>query len=167
MRFVPGPGHPDVSASDWEQFKANASPFLISEIIVRKSSNLPDWYVPLARGVAVASDYLLERAGHRPGKYRPRYWRRTGRTVYEQDLERGGLVIRKFGALWAPGADGKGPQQVLVHSFGSTPIAARTMQGAMRLAEFCALNGLQSSLRWTKIFPSDLDGAIEFARNRR
>jgi hypothetical protein len=62
--------HPDVPLSDWEAFRNEASPYLIERVLDRSETRLPRWFLPLARGAAIASPYLLARAGYRPGSYR-------------------------------------------------------------------------------------------------
>ena len=57
--------------------------------------------------------------------------------------------------------------EVLVLSFGSTPIFTRSYQSAMRLARHCNGNNPPHGLRWIKETPDDCPGAIEFARKRR
>jgi hypothetical protein len=47
------PGHPNVAPSDWEAFRKGFSPFSFAEVIDRSELDLPDWFVPLARGVAI------------------------------------------------------------------------------------------------------------------
>ena len=66
--------HPDVSLSHWEAFRNEASPYLIEKVLDRSATRLPRRFVPLARGAAIASPYLLRRAGYRPGSYRARGW---------------------------------------------------------------------------------------------
>ncbi len=70
-------GHPNVTLSDWQAFvawqKSRVSPSPIEEVVDRNETGcLPDWFVPLARGIAIASDDLLREAGHHHGMYRPR-----------------------------------------------------------------------------------------------
>ena len=56
---------------------------------------------------------------------------------------------------------------VLVFDFGATPMFCWDYQSAMRLAEYCQLNGPPHGLSWVTACPDDKDGAIEFARKRR
>ena len=65
--------HSHVSLSDWQKFDRKFSP-LIGEAIDRDAAKLPDWLVPFAHGVFVASDTFLRTAGHRDGMRRPRGW---------------------------------------------------------------------------------------------
>ena len=66
-------GHPIISLSAWKGFCAWEKSLkgfpsrLIDEMVDRNECGcLPDWFVPLAYGVAIASDALLRKAGHRP-----------------------------------------------------------------------------------------------------
>jgi hypothetical protein len=60
-----GVDHLDVSLSEWQTFLKEPPPHLIAELIDRRKIGLPDWFVPFARGVAIASNALLRDAGHR------------------------------------------------------------------------------------------------------
>ena len=174
-------GHPIISLKDWQGFKSwqkfqiGFPSHLIDEVIDRNGTGLLDWFVPLARGGAIASDALLRQAGHHPRMYRPRGWREGSRDYYCQ-------VIRDQGGRWLYGlavrrcdkhewwviermvAD---VDEVLVHMFGSTPIFTRSYQAAMRLAMYCHANGPPSDLRWIKTVPNNKQTAIELARKRR
>ena len=66
--------HPNVSLSEWQTFLKDLPPHLIVEVIDRSKLGLPPWFVPFARGVAIASHALLREAGHRLGMHRPRGW---------------------------------------------------------------------------------------------
>jgi hypothetical protein len=55
-------GHPNVPLADWQAFRKECWPSTIKEVIDRSEIKLPDWFVPLARGIAIASDHLLHRA---------------------------------------------------------------------------------------------------------
>ena len=69
--------HPDVPLSEWPSFLKELPPHLIAEVIDRSKVGLPNWFVPFARGVAIASDALLREAGHRHGMHRPPGWLKT------------------------------------------------------------------------------------------
>ena len=88
-------GHPHVTPSDWHAFLKEFSPHLADEVINRSETDLPDWFVPLARGVAIASDALLRKVGHRHGSYRPRGWRKTHCDVFERNLGPKDLMASK------------------------------------------------------------------------
>ena len=45
--------HLDVTLSDWEAFRREFSPFRIEEVVDRNEIELPDWFLPLARGAAI------------------------------------------------------------------------------------------------------------------
>jgi hypothetical protein len=167
-------GHPDVTLSDWEKFCNEFSHYLIEEVLDRHEANLPTWFMPLARGGAIASDELLRQAGYRHGKYRPRGW-----LEFYPDYFRFPLTFES--SLLVRGCEGANlwtierlnatrryeVDEVLAFVFGSTPIFTRSYQSAMRLAMHCHVNGTPSGLRWIKGNPSDPTAAIEFARKRR
>jgi hypothetical protein len=73
-------GHPNVTLKDWQGFKSwqksqEVLPsHLIDEVVDRNETGLPDRFVPLARGGAIASDHFLHQAGHYHGKRRPPGW---------------------------------------------------------------------------------------------
>ena len=173
-------GHPHVPQSDWQTFRKEFSPYLIKEVIDRSEITLPDWFVPLARGVAIASDHLLQKAGYRPGSYRPRGWRKTAFDVFikrpmaDKDMSFANLTVRQYDnqSWWTIERYREGRKyeeitDVLVFDFGSTPIFCWNYQSAMRLAEYCQLNRPPPGLSWVAACPDDKDGAIEFARKRR
>jgi hypothetical protein len=173
-------GHPSVPMSDWQTFRKEFSPLLIGEVIDRSEIKLPDWFVPLARGVAIASDTLLRKAAYRHGSYRPRGWHKTHcdvfikRTVADKDKNFAALTVRQYAnqRWWSieryhEGRKYEDTTDVLVFVFGSTPIFCWNPQSAMCLAEYCQTNYLPVGLRWVAACPDNKDGAIEFARKRR
>ena len=66
--MIYAPAHPNVALSDWHSFREGFPPRPISEVIDRSEILLPDWFVPLARGVAIASKDLLHSAAYYPGQ---------------------------------------------------------------------------------------------------
>jgi hypothetical protein len=160
---------PQVSLSDWQKFGTESSP-LIGEVIDRVEADLPDWFVPYARGAFVASDALLRTAGHRDGMRRPRGWREAiGNEVdgvyvhhvapvepynstwllVRECLVQGLWMVERYTERRRHGdAD-----DILVHEFGSTPIFTRSCPAAMRLAMHCHLKGPPAGLHWTAACP--------------
>jgi hypothetical protein len=58
---------PEITLSEeWKRFCEEFSPHLVKDLIDRDKVCLPDWFVPLARGVVIAGNELLREAGHRP-----------------------------------------------------------------------------------------------------
>jgi hypothetical protein len=178
--------HPDVSLSDWQAFREWHSPTAasgaaqcraIETVLDRSQVRLPRWYLPLARGAATPSSYLLRNAGHHPGAYRARGWKKCKpRPDREQelfkDLGRDCLIVTRCKPFWRITMD-RGvlsrphnhPNFALVHMFGSTPILTRTYQEATYLAELCYEKG-SPGLCWVHECPDDIDGAIDFAEAR-
>jgi hypothetical protein len=168
------PGHPDTTLADWSTFQKEASPYLIDKIIDRRATHLPVWFVPLARGAAIASSCLLSNAGYRPGMglcpvARTRMEPRAIELEVDGDNR---LVVRRYGRLWTAEwwNDDRCPfhkhaDQVLVHSFGSTPILTRSCEAASYLAVAC-MGGTGAGLRWINACPVDYQNAIKFAKKR-
>ena len=167
-------GHPNPPLSDWTTFGKEFSRSLLDEVLDRRSvRGLPRWFTPLARGIAIPSLNLLEKAGYRPGSHRARGWRELpGKEVWK---ELGGdcLVIRRASDLWwielnglSLGRPHDHSGMTLVHVFGSTPILTRNYQSATYLAEACLLKGPPSGLRWVNECPDDMNGSIDFAFDR-
>jgi hypothetical protein len=172
--MVPVDGHPDISCSDWSSFRRGASPCLVEQVLDRNAIILPNWYLPLARGAAVASPYLLRRAGYRAGRHRARDWRKPTREELFKDLRTYCLIAIKCGNFWRIALDVNAYRRphgytnyALAHFFGSTPMLTRTYQEATYLAELCWPNEPPSGLCWVSECPDDMRGAIEFARQRR
>ena len=172
--MVPVDGHPDISCSDWKSFRGQASPYLVEQVLDRNAVVLPNWFLPLARGAAIASPYLLRRAGYRAGCHRARDWRKPTREQVFKDLRQYRLIAIRCGNFWRIGLDVGAYRRphgytnyALVHFFGSTPILTRTYQEATYLAELCWPKEAPSGLSWVHECPNDMSGAIEFARQRR
>src|SRR5277367_4715098 len=149
-------GHPIVPLSDWEAFKAwetsrgEYSRARFDEVIDRNEAKLPDWFVPLARGIAIASDALLRQIGHRPGMRRPRGWFEANDDCFKRLIGwpgAGSLFVRECEEtkLWTVERLGAARQyevdEVLVFTFGWTPIFARSYKSAMRIAMHCHKKG--------------------------
>ena len=66
--------NPDITLADWERLRKEFPRDLIDDVIDRNEAWLPDWFVPSARGVAIASDKLLRRAGYHNEKRCPHGW---------------------------------------------------------------------------------------------
>jgi hypothetical protein len=168
------PEHPDTPLVDWSAFQKEFSPYLIDTIIDRRATHLPVWFVPLARGAAIASNYLLRKAGYRPGIGSCP----VARTTIEPDArylqvdDDNTLVVRRCGCLWTVEWRSndrpyhKDADHVLVHSFGSTPIFTQSCESASYLAVAC-MGGTGAGLRWINARPVDYQRAIRFAKKRR
>ena len=171
--------HPHVTLSDWEAFKASetARQCRIAEVVDRGDCGcFPDWFVPLARGVAIASDALLSEAGHRKGMRRQRNWIKLDpdsyslRVGYTNGADRSNLlIVRRCDKheWWVIERRMADIDEVLVCGFGSTPILAPSYTSAMCLSLLCNVDKPPHGLRWIKQAPDDCPGAIEFALKRR
>ena len=173
--------HPNVSLAEWQDFLAQQKSckeppmHLIDGVIDRSQCCVANWFVPLARGAAVASDTLLRKVGHRPGMRRPRGWRETSPDYFVKDIGFCDvLMVRECDEtnLWTVERLGSTRRHVddddiLVYVFGSTPIFTRSASSAMRLAMYCHKNIPPSGLRWIKASPLNGEAAIELARTRQ
>lgn len=174
--------HPDVTLSEWQGYSAwqkylkEFPVYLVDQIIDRSECGcLPEWYVPLARGVIIASDALLHQAGHYHGMHRPPGWRQVSSDCYSQIIGYNqsdwpdALVVRRCDKheWWAIERRVADVDEVLVFDFGSTPIFTRSYVSAMRLATHCNVNNPPHGLRWIKQAADDSEAAIDFARKRQ
>ena len=163
----------EVTLSEWDKFRGEFPPSLIEEVISREAACLPDWFVPSARGVVVASAELLSQVGHRNGKHRPRGWLETSPDYFLYPLTcESSLLVRECENtnLWTierlNSTRSYEVDEVLAFKFGWTPIFTRSYQSAMRLAMRSHTNG-PPSLRWINTPQNDMKSVIEFAKKRR
>jgi hypothetical protein len=166
--------HPHVPLSDWNCFRQNVPPFKFEKVINRGEVNLPKWYLPLARGVAVASKYFLHMVGYRTS-YCPRSWQPTKEGDFRcLNGEDTGFHVRRVACggqnLWTiERFDHRFPlgHEVLVHVFGSTPVVTRRCHKAMHIAEHCHWEGPPLAFRWVAVRALNQEAAIKFAQDRR
>ena len=154
-------GYPDVTLADWQKFKYEFWPRLFDQVIDREQACLPNWFVPAARGVAIASDTLLRKTGYRHGSDRLRGWYETNPQYYARDM--GGdsfLMVRESQdtGLWTVERLGElrryvDIDDVLIFPFGWTPIFTRSYQSAVWLATYCHKKHACEGLRWLKVIP--------------
>jgi len=142
----------------WRAFQAFKC-WQISEVIRRSKAKLPRRFVPWAPGLVIASDRLLSEAGYGrdAGSQRPKGWRRLPRMFGERFMRAHPpyVVVRKHHEFWII----EWSHNVLVFTFGSMPVCTRSLEAAMRLADFyVAKDRLAYSLRWV---PSDSDGILD------
>jgi hypothetical protein len=170
------PGHPNITPTDWQAFRRDRSPYRFGEVIDRSELDLPDWFVPLARGVVMPSDFVLDQVGCRPGSRRPCYWKHPTQDVFHFNQGQWGLTVERIGEFWMAKRWERPnrinpvglPDEVLVLPFGSTPIFTRTYQPIMRLAQRCRWTEPQPfGYKWVTILPVNSEGAIRFANERR
>ncbi len=174
-------GHFFVTLKEWRGFKSWQEfckifpSHLIDELIDRDDCGcLPDWFVPLAPGVMIASDEFLRQAGHHRGMHRPRDWRKVSRHCYSRRIGGEGICWVNTLAVtrcdkhewWMIERKVADVDEVLVFDFASIPIFTRSYASAMRLAMHCNVDNPPHG-RWIKQAPDDCAGAIELARQRR
>ena len=131
-------GHPDVSLEHWQGFIASQkickSLSLIDEVIDRSECCIPNWFVPLARGAAIASPELLRLAGHSPGMGHPDDWYECSPDYFERVAFDGIHMVRMCGDTnlwtveWLRFGHLRDDDEILVHTFGSTPIFTRSCE---------------------------------------
>ena len=165
--------NPDITLLDWERLRKEFPRDLIDEVIDRNEAWLPGWFVPLARGVAIASDKLLRRAGYHHEKRCPHGWLETSPDHFLYPLTpNSSLLVRESDEtnLWSierlNSTRRYEVDDVLVFGFGWTPIFTRSYHSAMRLAMHCHVDWPPCGLSWIKGMPTDPKPAIEIARQR-
>jgi hypothetical protein len=167
---------PEITLLEWERFCEEFPPRLIEDVIDRDKACLPDWFMPWAWGVVIASDELLREAGHRDGMRQPPDWREPTPHYFEHAINGRSLLLvsRESGetGLWT--IERLGPSrryevdEVLGHIFGGTPLFTRSYQSAMPLAMHCHTKEPPPGLRWIKAPPENVvKGVTEFAKMRR
>jgi hypothetical protein len=172
MHAVFEDGHPNVALSDWETFRREFSPLLIKEVLNRKDVRTPDWEVPLARGYAIASSLLLQRAANQCGMHFLLEWRQ-GKMYFVRETGPHELFVTQYynQDLWAisrrlPVLSMQERDETLVFVFGSTPMLTRDYQSAMNLADLCS-DSPPPGLRWNKTCPDYRFDGVKFACKRR
>ena len=167
---------PEITLLEWERFCEEFPPHLIEDVIDRDKACLPDWFMPLAWGVAIASDELLREAGHRRAMRQPPGWRETTPHSFKHVIVIGVsfLLVRESDetGLWTiERLDPYGQyevDEVLGHIFGGTPIFTRSYQSAMCLAMHCHTKEPPPGLRWIKAPPRDsVNRLAELAKHHR
>jgi hypothetical protein len=77
-----------------------------------------------------------------------------------------GFSAPRLGSFWFLFRDGF-PEEVLVFRFGSTPVAIRDYESAMRFIWYYRQNALTGCLAWVRTMPLNCTAAIALARERR
>ena len=73
---------PDIRLSDWDRLREKFPGGLISQLLNREDAGVPDWFMPMAWGIAIASDELLRDAGNMPTSS----WQETGCARFWHEL---------------------------------------------------------------------------------
>jgi hypothetical protein len=167
-------GHPLVSRKDWLQFSSQLSPYF-SQAIDRETLDLPYWFLPLSRGVVVAGPLLLHRTGYRMRRGLLPDWKRVRADVYQRSIGKTRLRVRRTNdrrawiiSRWRPGISMHSDvdSETLAHRFGATPLVTGDLNEALHLAYWFEVNGQLLNLRWVKVSPGYLIGALAFAMHR-
>jgi hypothetical protein len=154
------PQHPNITQTDWKAFRRDFSPYRFGEVIDRSELDLPDGFMPLARGAVVPSDIVLRQVGCRPSSHRPPYWTHPTPDLFEFSQGQWGLAVERVGNFWIAkrweravrGFPAPGPDEVPVFPFGSTPVCSRAYQPIMRVAQHCRWNEPQPfGYKWVPI----------------
>lgn len=111
--------HPAISTSDWEVFAKQHSPFRFSEVIDRETINLPPWFAPFAKGVAIPCDIVLRRAGCCSRCTRPRGWQPSGADMFIHGEASNGMLVVRIGGLWSIGRNIDDTPDVLAFPSGT------------------------------------------------
>jgi hypothetical protein len=150
---------------DWSPFLKCVSPFVVSTVIDRSKTNLPDDFVPWAPGVVVPSDYLLQAARYHPGSAPLVGWYPGELGAFIKAMHRNRLKVQPCGEFWRIE---RAECEVLAYTFGSLPVVTRTAEAAMRLADYChprplegenshpCPRGVASCLRWVMSSPTGI-----------
>jgi hypothetical protein len=159
---------PDITLSEWDRLREKFPRSLISQMLNREDAGVPDWFMPSAWGIAIASDELLRDAGNMPTSS----WQETSCAHFWHELGPRMLLTRQCSKTHSWSIERwdtrhHGVDEVLCFPFGSTPIFAQTYAQAMRLAMHCHYHKLPRGLRWIRSPDHDLDVVTEFARIRR
>jgi hypothetical protein len=152
--------YPDVSRADWEKFRTQFNRFTYVEVIDRYQAGLMDQFFPLARGVIVASPRLKERLV--PCLVCVRHFVERNEGFWSHDT----LKVREWvdaipQRLWSVERWINGPcvdefDEVLVHTFGGTPIFTTDRMTAMAMAIRCNQLAPLPGTRWMK-FPNSIN----------
>jgi hypothetical protein len=161
-----------ISENDWLQFSRQL-PLYFRQAIHREAIQLPHWFLPLSRGILIAGPLLFRNLARK--RRRPSGWASLSPETYQRDIGRTRLrVCRTYDGRfwmilrWAPWANLRSNKQAetLVHRFGSTPVLTSTRYQAQRLAELFEECGPAVSLKWDRVSPRWLVGALQFTIRR-
>jgi hypothetical protein len=175
-----GPGHPIVSFQEWMKFRLSICNLQTSQLtrhlggsVGRESIELPYWFLPLCRGVILPGPHL----------FRPDFdpnlasygWTMRSAEVFERSVGKTRLRVRRTNdgrfwiiSRWPPNVrmNSDRRSETIVHQFGSTPLVTETLIEGLHLAYWFQTNDPVGGLRWAKVSPAYLVGAIQFADRR-
>jgi hypothetical protein len=162
------PGHRWVERKYWTaSFRYNLNPYF-SRAIGRESLDLPYWFSPLAWGVIVSGPTLLLRTACKESVLG---WNRLSDEVYHRTFGKTRLRVRRTNdgywliSRWQPGRSMGSDRnsQILLHSFGSTPLVTETLIEGLHLAYWFQINDPIGGLSWTNACPQFVTQAIAYA----
>jgi hypothetical protein len=162
---------PFVTIREWQKFQKDLPRSLIAEVIDRAAVELPDHFLPFARGIAIASEELLsktriyQRLNYMDG------WRRAKTGDWSREAGLHLLLVRQVAdqglwtcERWVDPWDHTLSDDILAHAFGSTPILTRSPEAAIQLTSYCDRFGPPPGLCWASAVPRDHKAATEIAR---
>ena len=111
------------------------------DTVDRDQTEMPDFYLPAAPEVLIASPDMLRAAGDVPGASDPAGWTHGASGLMKPSRDgRSVLWVQRCGRYWIierSELDDHGSDETLVFAFVLMPIWTRTCNSAMRLAEHC------------------------------
>jgi hypothetical protein len=174
------PGHLIVSHQEWMNFRLAICDLQTCQLIRhlggsfgRESIELPYWFLPLSRGAILPGPHLF-RPDYDPN-LAPHGWTIRSAEVFERSVGKTRLRVRRTNdgrfwiiSRWPPNVrmNSDRRSETIVHQFGSTPLVTENLHEALYLAYWFQTNDPVGGLRWAKVSPAYLVGAIEFADQR-
>lgn len=156
--------HAAPTLRECEAFCKWKSPYTIEQFVRRDELQLPDWFVPRARGAAIVAPDFVCKLGFSPSCFEPRGWLpRTKLDGYEKSLRGRRRLVRKCEGLFSVECSLSRTIAyggVLVWYLGAMPVFTHTPQEAMFLSQ---LDELPSHFRWVELCPWT-DIATQFER---
>jgi hypothetical protein len=156
----------DTVSKLWSALVTQTPPMLLAKLVERSKTELPPDFLSWAPGVGIASEYLLQAAGHFPGAPRPDGWCSGNPDVFTKIMWQNRLTVRGCGEYWTVERD---VEEVLAFPYVNVPVFTETCEAAMRLAEYChpgpqegerffpRPRGVASGLRWVVRTPTGIE----------
>lgn len=164
---------PKIPLSDWQRFRKHFPESYFETVLDRQAVGLPDWFIPFAWGVAVASPALIHRVQQRPCKEPSWDWipAASGES-FRRCMGACSLIVRltEHDDLWTIerwSRNGPEVDEVLCFRYGWTPLYARTSDQAKCLATYCHLNGPPPGFHWVLGPQVDVNRVAKLAKQYR